>query len=378
MKFVIICSYLPSILNFRGELLEAIKSKGFEIHILAPDLIEYEDDVKKLKNKGYSLHSIKLQRTGKNPIADFISLFSIFAALRAIQPDYLLTYTIKPVIYGILAGSFARVKNKFVLITGLGYAFQNAETGKRSIFQRLIHKLYSVALAKANKVFFQNLDDKNLFLKLGLLDMSKPAVIVNGSGVNVSSFDIVPLPKDEQGKVKISFLLIARLLGGKGIREYIQSAEKIKNLHSDVQFHLVGWIDDNPDAITQTELDDWVNRNLISYWGKLSDVRLAIETSSVYVLPSYREGTPRTVLEAMAMGRPVITTDAPGCRETVEHGRNGYLVEIKSVEALTKAMLQFIDNPKLVEIMGNVSREIVLEKYDVHKVNHHMLTEMGM
>ena len=205
-----------------------------------------------------------------------------------------------------------------------------------------------------------------------------PAVVVNGSGVNVSDFDVMPLPLNGQNQVAISFLLIARLLGDKGVREYAEAAAIIKKNHPDIQFNLVGWIDDNPTAITQSELDAWVNAGTLKYWGKLSDVRPAIAESSVYVLPSYREGTPRTVLEAMAMGRAVITTDAPGCRETVVDGDNGFLVEVKSVQDLVVAMQKFIEQPELAIQMGKRSREIALNKYDVHQVNKHMMTEMGL
>jgi len=140
----------------------------------------------------------------------------------------------------------------------------------------------------------------------------------------------------------------------------------------------VGWIDENPAAIDQTQLDEWVVSGIINYWGKLNDVRPAIATSSVYVLPSYREGTSRSVLEAMAMGRPIITTDAPGCRETVTAGVNGYLVPIKTVNELASAMEKFIVNPELITVMGQASRKLAEDIYDVHKVNKVMIEEMGL
>lgn len=378
MKFTIICSFLPSIINFRGALLEVIVQQGYEIHILAPDLYDYEEDAGLLKAKGYYLHNIPMQRTGTNPIADLKTCFTIYQCLNKIQPDYVLAYTIKPVIYGMLAAYLARVPHRFALITGLGYAFQNVEHGQYSIFQKIVYQLYTLALRSTEKVFFQNPDDKNLFLQLGLLKTNKPYVVVNGSGVNISEFQVVDLPHNELGQEKISFLLIARLLVDKGVREYVEAARMIKAQHPDIIFNLVGWIDENPNAITQHELDSWIAEGVVKYWGKLSDVRPAIQQSAVYVLPSYREGTPRTVLEAMAMGRAVITTDAPGCRETVIHGDNGYLVEVKSVECLQRAMQNFIDNPSLIKKMGQRSREIALEKYDVHKVNAYMLKEMGI
>ena len=213
---------------------------------------------------------------------------------------------------------------------------------------------------------------------MNLIERNKPAVVVNGSGVDLAKFDQVELPRQANGQPKVAFLLIARLLGDKGVREYATAAAKIKVTHPEIEFHLVGWIDQNPSAIDQKELDQWVQEQRVTYWGKLKDVRPAIAATSVYVLPSYREGTPRTVLEAMAMGRAVITTDAPGCRETVIEGENGHLVAVKSVDALVNAMQQCIDQPARVEDMGQSSREIALTKYDVHRVNAHMLTEMGV
>lgn len=378
MKFLMISSYLPSVLNFRGKLLEAIHAQGLEIHVLAPDLQDYPDELNQLQQLGYQLHTVPMQRTGTNPIQDLKTLKAIYQLIRQIQPDYVLSYTIKPVIYGTLAAMLAKVPHRFALITGLGYAFQNAESGKRSIFQKMVHSLYAQALKHAHKVFFQNPDDLKLFQSMKLVSPQKPTVVVNGSGVNVQDFAVLDLPKSEHGQAKASFLLIARLLGDKGVREYAEAARIIKAKHPTVEFHLVGWIDENPAAIAQVELDTWVAEKVVNYWGKLSDVRPAIAASSVYVLPSYREGTPRTVLEAMAMGRAIITTDAPGCRETVIHGQNGYLVPVKSVEELVQAMQTFIDDPQLMVRMGQRSREIALEKYDVHQVNAHMMSEMGV
>lgn len=378
MKFLMISSFLPSVLNFRGKLLEAIQAKGYEIHIMVPELANFQEEYQKLIALGYQVHEIPMQRTGTNPLADLKLLKNMYQQIRQIQPDVVLSYTIKPVIYGTLAAGLAKVPKRFALITGLGYAFQNVETAKRSIFQKLVHGLYAQALKYTHKVFFQNPDDLKLFEDMRLLEANKPAVVVNGSGVNVQDFEVMPLPINEQGKVRASFLLIARLLGDKGIREYMAAARSIKAQYPEAEFHLVGWIDDNPSAISQQELETWVNDKIVNYWGKLSDVRPAIVASSVYVLPSYREGTPRTVLEAMAMGRAVITTDAPGCRETVSHGVNGYLVAVKSVDQLVQSMQYFIEDPKLMISMGQRSREIALNKYDVHQVNKHMMTEMDM
>lgn len=379
MKFVIISNFLPLLSNFRGVLINEIYQRGFEIHIIAPNLDDYEQEVKELILKGYYLHNIPLQRTGVNVIEDLKTIIAIYKILNKLQADYVLSYTIKPIIYGSIASWLAKIPHRFALITGLGYAFQNVEMGKkRSFFQKIVHQLYAIALDKVEKVFFQNPDDKKLFLQLGLLKVDKPCVVVNGSGVNVKEFSVVELPMNDLGEEKISFLLIARLLIDKGIREYIQAARKIKKEYPYVEFNLVGWIDENPSAISPQELDEWIQEGIINYWGKQADVRPAIANSSIYVLPSYREGVPRSVLEAMSMGRAIITTNAPGCKETVIPGENGFLIEVKSVDALIEAMERFIKEPALIKDMGKKSRLFALDRYDVDKVNRHMLKEMGI
>lgn len=374
MVYLVIAGYAPSLLGFRGPLISALQEKGMHVHVAAPELPPGDAVRVQLEAKGLVVHNIPLQRTGTNPLRDFRSLWSLWRLLRRVQPHYLLSYTVKPVIYGTLAAWLAGVPHRFALITGLGYAFMEQSSGsgpKRGRVKALVQSLYFHALAKAHKVFFQNPDDEAVFRRLGLLPPAVPSVVVNGSGVDVTAYAVAPQPA-----TGMQFLLIARLLGDKGVREYAEAARRIRATNPSVHFALVGWIDSNPDSISQQELDRWVNEGTVKYLGRLSDVRPAIACSHVYVLPSYREGTPRTVLEAMAMGRAVITTDAPGCKETVVDGHNGFLVSVKSVDALEQAMLKFVNDPSLVTRMGNRSRRVAEEKYDVHKVNAIMLEEM--
>lgn len=370
-RFLLVGSLAESLINFRGPLIAALQAGGVHVHVAAPDMPQVNPIREQLQAWGVDVHSIILHRTGMNPVVDLQTLWCLWRLMRRIRPEYVLSYTVKPVIYGSLAAALAGVPRCFALITGLGYAFQQQIKG--GLLQYLVQRLYVIALSKNQGIFFQNPDDQKLFRQQGLVVSSTHTCVVNGSGVDIARFSVQPFPEGPT-----NFLLIARLLGDKGVREFVGAACKVKAVHPQVQFTMVGWIDSNPDAIQQHELDDWVNSGVIHFMGRLSDVRPVIAACSVYVLPSYREGTPRTVLEAMAMGRAIITTDAPGCRETVVDGDNGLLVSVKSVDALAQAMCRFIDEPNLAVAMGMRSRLIAEDKYDVNKVNAVMLSEMGL
>lgn len=373
MKFLLIASYPDSLIQFRGHLIDELLRLGFDVNVAVPDIIGDDDVYLVLNSKGVKVHNIPLKRTGMNPFLDILTLTAIFRLIRQIKPTHILGYTIKPVIYATLTAWLLKVPHRFALISGLGYAFTAGKSNTtKSILRQVIQRLYRLSLNRLDLVFFQNHDDKSLFNKLGILSDSVPSCIVNGSGVNISEYQQSDLPKESR------FLMITRLLGNKGVREYAAAAKMVQAKYPRSSFSLVGWIDDNPDSILQRELDTWVTQGTIEYLGKLTDVRPAIAKCSVYVLPSYREGTPRTVLEAMAMGRPIITTDAPGCKETVIHGDNGFLVPVKAVEELASAMIRFIEEPDLLNKMGTSSRAMAEEKYDVHKVNNVMLQEMGI
>lgn len=374
MRFLILASFASSLTGFRKPLIQALIFQGFEIHASAPELLSNPIVLSELSTMGVICHDVSLSRTGMNPVSDLKAMFTLYCLMKKIQPDYFLGYTIKPVIYGNLAARLASVPHRFALITGLGYTFIDGKNLKRKFASKLAHSLYKIALSKTHKVFFQNPDDEALFRRAGLLSESIASVVVNGSGVPVHEYSNTLIPNDEYP----TFLLIARLLGDKGVREYAAAAKKVKLQYPQIKFVLVGCIDINPNSISQKELDDWVSNNMLIAYGQQSDVKPFIAACSVYVLPSYREGTPRTVLEAMSMGRAIITTDAPGCRETVIDSDNGFLVPVKNVDALAAAMCKFIEQPELIVSMGKRSREIAEQKYDVHKVNHHMLSEMGI
>ena len=352
-KFLLVASYPESLLNFRWHLLRELLAVGLEVHVAAPNLPMNCAVRKKLENLGIFVHQIPLRRTGNNPFLDILLFFSLWRLMIEIKPKFFLAYTIKPVIYGNIAAWLAMVPRRFALITGIGYAFEiNGE--KRTKVQVIAQNLYRVALYNAHTVFFQNPDDKALFEELGLVDEKRQkTVVVNGSGIDIHSFKVSGLPKH------VHFLMIARILKSKGVKEYADAASIVRLKYPEVNFSLAGWLDESPDALSQFELQDLIRSGNIDYHGFLYDVRPTIAESSVFVLPSYREGTPRTVLEAMSMGRPIVTTDAPGCRETVIDGYNGFLVATKSVNELVNAMLKFIEQPNLITLMGGRSRQIV-------------------
>lgn len=374
MKFLLIAGFADSLMAFRKPLIVALLDKGLQVHVAAPELLANKEVMSELIALGVVAHDIPMQRTGMNPLADLRALLALWQLMRQIKPHYVLGYTIKPVIYGTLAAWLARVPQRFALITGLGFAFMGEEDNQRSRVRAVVQGLYRTALRHCQTVFFQNPDDEALFRQLKIVSAGANTCVVNGSGVDMSLFEVAPFAENAAPR----FLLIARLLGDKGVREYAQAAEQVKQQYPDAQFDLVGWVDVNPNSIAQVELDQWVAAGTVNFLGRLSDVRPAIKDCSVYVLPSYREGTPRTVLEAMAMGRAVITTDAPGCRETVVDGDNGFLIPVKDADALAQAMLRFIEQPELIAQMGERSRVIAEEKYDVHKVNAQMLKGMGL
>ncbi len=359
-----------SLLNFRGHLLSEMVARGYQVHVCAPELSD--EEISRLSKIGVQPHTVALQRTGMDPFQDLAYLWRVLTLCRRLKVDVCLAYTIKPVIFGLLGAWLAGVKHHYALITGLGYTFSEPAR-QTSLLGRLVQGLYRISLARCQRVFFQNPDDRALFSELGLVPPSVPTTVVNGSGVDLEYFKETAFPAGP-----ISFLMICRLLGAKGVREYAEAAIRLHQEFPEVECRLAGWTDTNPDAISQDELNAWQRDGAIKFLGKLADVRPAIAEAIVYVLPSYREGTPRTVLEAMSMGRPIVTTDAPGCRETVVDGLNGYLVPIKTSKSLLDAMRKFVVDPSLALKMGKQSRAIAEEKYDVHMVNKAMLTAMEL
>lgn len=368
-KVLLLGSYAPSLINFRGPLIAAMARRGHEVFAAAPDIDP--DVAARLVALGATPVPVMLGRTSLNPVATWRNGRQLRALVERIAPDVMIAYTIKPVVLGAAAARAARVPFFAAMITGMGYAFLGGLNPRRLAIRLVAMLMYRRALAASQLVIFQNEDDRSDFRRMRLLPSATPTLVVNGSGVDLDHFTPEPVPP------QMSFLMIARYLRDKGIREYGAAAARLKAEFPQVRMRLAGWLDEAPDAIGQAELDSIVAGG-VEDLGKLADVRPAIAEASVYVLPSYREGTPRTVLEAMALGRSVITTDAPGCRNTVVDGENGFLVPVGDSEALYRAMRRFVLEPALAQRMGEASLRLVRERFDVDKVNAAILETTGL
>jgi glycosyltransferase involved in cell wall biosynthesis len=368
IKVLLIGSLPSSLYNFRGQLILCLKKSRLHVCALASGAAP--DDIAAINLLGASYINYSVSRNGLNPVEDLKTFWSLRNIFKRQAPDIILAYTIKPIIWGGLASRFVPKGRFYALVTGLGFAFQRG-SWKKNLLIKLVAFLYKVALKKSEKVIFQNPDNRQVFIDLGIVPESK-ACIVNGSGVDASHFDVKPLSDQP------IFLLIARLLGDKGIREYIEAAGRVKEKYPEAVFQLVGPEDPSPDGITLAELSCLNAKQSVDYLGATKDVRPFIEASSIFVLPSYHEGLPRTVLEAMATGRPILTTDVPGCRETVVNNKNGWLIEKANAEQLAEKMLWFIENQKEWQRMAEASRAMVEDKFDVHKVNKALMEIMKL
>ena len=370
-KVVVIGGFAPALISFRGDLIAAMASAGHEVIACAPG--EHPEVAAALRARGARYLPVKFDRSGTNPLADLSSLLDLRQLFRQLRPDLVLAYTAKAVIYGAGAARLAGVPHIFAMITGLGYAFIEGRELKRRILRQMTTRLYRASLAGCDAILFQNGDDLEDFRRAGIVAAGKRLIRVDGSGVDVEHYGFAPVPPGPP-----TFLLIARLLRDKGIVEYVEAARRLRAAHPAARFCLLGPMDPNPAGLSAAMLDGWRAEGAIEYLGEAADVRPHLRASSVYVLPSYREGMPRTVLEAMATGRAIVTTDTPGCRETVVEGDNGFLVPPRDAGALAEAMRRFIAQPELAVAMGKRSRRIAEQRFDVHRINAVMLEAMGL
>lgn len=369
MKAVLLnASYSPSLINFRGALIEGLNRRGYKVHVSAPDFTDRI--ITDLRGFDVVVHHLPLARAARGPAADLQYLWKMYRLIRRIRPHYVINYTAKPNIWGSIAAGLARVPSAS-LVTGLGLLFIDEKGGFRTVTQQIGRQLYRFATQFNDKVVFQNPDDRDDFIAAGCLRNSAKAVLVNGSGVDVVRFAPVPLPSGP------SFLLVARLLRTKGVAEFVEAAKLVRNAVPQSQFRIAGPLDPGPDAFTASVIERWGDQG-IEYLGTLEDVRPELAKASIFVLPSYREGTPRTVLEAMAMARPVITTDVPGCRQTVVDGINGLLVEPRNVLALARAMTRMASDPEMRERMAVAGRAMAVRDYSADNVSAVLLAGLGL
>lgn len=366
-KFILISPKNRTVWNFRGDLLKEIRKKGYDVIVTGPD----QTDVEKVEELGVRFKEIPMNKTGTSVVGDLKYCQALYHFLKQEKPDVTLGYTVKPVVYGAIAAKLAKVPNINSLVTGGGYTFI-ATSMKARVLGLIVRNLYRVGLSMADHVIFQNQDDLNEFTGRKLVNRKKCS-FVNGSGVNLVHYEKSAYPET------VTFFCLSRLLKSKGVGEYLEAARMVKEKHPEAKFFLLGKYETSmQDALPQDYVESFIRDGIVERFEETDDVRPYYGMCSVYVLPSYREGTPRTVLEAMAMGRPIITTDTQGCRETVKDGENGFLVPIKDAEAVAEKMVWFLDHPEKTPEMGNESLNYVREKFDVNKVNAEMIRIMEL
>jgi len=338
--------------NFRRGLIGALLKKGYRVYLIAPE----DNYSKRLRELGCIFYNIDINNKGTNPIEDLKLIYEYYRLLKRISPDILLTYTIKPNIYASFASKLLGVRTINV-VAGLGTVFLSD-----SLSSKIARFLYKLAFIK-NSVVFENGDDYIEFVKRDIID-KKQATVILGSGIDTKEFKPNPNLKREDNTLK--FLFIARLIKDKGIGEYIEAIRELKPKYPDVKFQVLGsFYFDNPSAVSKSEFDSWIREGLIEYLGYTDRVLEEIEKVDCIVLPSYREGLSRVLLEAGSMAKPIITTDVTGCREVVDDGVNGYLVPLKDSRALAIAMEKMINlTPKDREHMGQMGRIKIINEFD--------------
>jgi len=365
MKLVFIGTTADCVLNFRSELIVTLLEQGHVVYALA---IDYCDSTRqRVSELGAIPVDYTFNRTGLNPLTDIRNSLKLASVIREIAPDIVFSYFAKPVIFGTLAARLAGVERRIGMLEGLGYAFTDIP-GKSGLKKTLVRQmqvlLYRFAFRFLERLIFLNPDDPRDLLgghKLKARNVS----VLGGIGLSLQDYPYTKPPVSP-----VSFIFVGRLLAEKGVHEFVAAARLIKLEFPSVKFFMLGGLDEeNPGGLTPATLEELVNKGVVIHPGHVNDVSDWLRRSSVFVLPSYREGVPRSTQEAMAIGRPVITTDVPGCRETVMDGKNGFLIPPFSVPDLVEKMRYFIENPHQIEAMGLESFAMAQAKFDATKVN---------
>lgn len=375
-KIALIGTVAASFYGFRAELIRSLVAQGHTIYAFTSEY--QDDDLEKINALGAIATPYQLNRGGLNPLLDIQATYALKQKLSRLAPNLVFSFFSKPVIFGTLAARLAKVPCVIGMLEGLGYTFTEQPeslTKKTCLIKKVQVMLYKLALPKLDKLIFLNPDDpKDLIEKYKI--HVREYEILGGIGLNLKDYPYVPLSVD---KKNLNFLFIGRLLKEKGIHEFIAATKIVKKKYPNSTFTILGGIDQaNMGALKQYELDDLINTGLIEYPGHVSNVKDWIVACDVFVLPSYREGVPRSTQEAMAIGRAIITTDVPGCRETVIDGVNGFLVPKWDPEALAEKMIYFIEHPEQIRVMGTESHKIAVEKFDAEKVNQRLVNILGL
>lgn len=376
MKILLIGTVASSFLGFRVDLIHALLKKGYQVYAFTS---EYEvEDLRKIERIGAIPVTYTLNRGGLNPLADIIATYKLSKKIKEINPDFVFSYFAKPVVFGTLAAKLARVPRIVGMLEGLGYAFTEQPEGlskKTRFIKKIQIFLYKIALPQLDQLIFLNPDDPKDLLEKYAIQVRKIEVL-GGIGLTLKNYPHQPLKNIES---PLKFLFIGRMLKEKGIHEFVQAAKLVKEKYPRTEFTVLGAIDHaNLGALSEVELNQLIQTNIIHYPGHVSNVSYWIAQNHIFVLPSYREGVPRSTQEAMAIGRAIITTDVPGCRETVIDGVNGFLVPKWNPEVLAEKMIYFIEYPEQIRIMGNESYKIAIEKFDAEKVNQKLLKILGI
>jgi glycosyltransferase involved in cell wall biosynthesis len=337
--------------------LAAIK-QGYEVHVACG----ITDKKTMLENLGLIVHPLTLSRSGTGVFSEFKTLKQLFTIIKLVGPDITHSITIKPVLYGNIISRLLRVPTRVASISGLGYVFI-ASGIKAKFFRVFIALLYRSALSDAKTVIFQNNSDRDVLKKLGAIKPEQE-LFIRGSGVDLSLYPVLPEPKD-----KLVVMLVTRLLIDKGVYEFVKAAEIIKAQVDNVRMVLVGSTDPgNPNSVTMQKIKSWVDADIIEYWGHSSEVATTMSKSNVIVLPSYREGLPKVLIEAAACGRAVVTTDVPGCRDAIEPNETGLLVDVKSASSLASGVLSLISNDNLRYKFAKNARKLAERDFNINDV----------
>lgn len=372
MKVVVLSSLSWSLVNFRGALIARMAAAGHDVVACAPDA--EPDVVAALARMGVRFELTHMARAGTNPLRDLATLAAYVRLIRKERPDVVVAYTQKPIIYGGIATRLVGRARFYAIMSGLGYVFSDEAATRRSL-RRLVSTLYRAGVRRARCIFVFNGDDRRMMRENGIIDDRQRVLQVGGSGVDTRHYAEQPMPAGP-----MTFLMMGRLMRDKGVGEYVAAARRVRSRWPEARFLLLGRAEtENPTGHSAEEIAAWQEEGVIELLAETRDVRPCLASAHVFVLPSYyREGLPRTILEALATGRPVITTDMPGCREPIEEGANGCLVPARDADALADAMEAFLDRPELLEKMGRAARRVAVDTYDVDRVNRQLLTEMEL